>query len=143
MACDLEQARFLRGQFWAMRRLVVDLDGTITRDDASRSYDDKLPDEAVVAQLRVYKDMGFEIVLYSARSMRTFNNSIGKISAHTLPTIIAWLKRHDVPFDEIHIGKPWCGTDGFYVDDRAIRPVEFVSLSLEQIHALIGKTSVE
>ena len=59
----------------------------------------------------------------------------------TRPTpeaVIDWLRRHDVPFDEIHVGKPWCGTEGFYVDDRAVRPSEFLSLSRGQIAALIA-----
>jgi capsule biosynthesis phosphatase len=124
-----------------MKRLVMDLDGTITRDDPSRGYADKEPDLQVVARMREYHDMGFAITIYSARNMRTFENSVGKIMAHTLPVIIDWLKRHEIPYDEIHVGKPWCGTDGFYVDDRAVRPSEFVSLTREQILALIGPTS--
>jgi capsule biosynthesis phosphatase len=59
--------------------------------------------------------------------------------AVTLPGIITWLQRHQVPFDEIHVGKPWCGFDGFYVDDRAVRPSEFLTLSLTEIHALLAK----
>ncbi|MGY2048645.1 HAD-IIIC family phosphatase [Methylobacterium sp. JK268] len=124
-----------------MKRLVMDLDGTITREDPSVGYADKEPDPEVVARMREYRAMGFTIVIYSARNMRTYENSVGKITAHTLPVIIDWLKRHDVPYDEIHVGKPWCGTEGFYVDDRAVRPSEFVSLTREQILALIGPTS--
>jgi capsule biosynthesis phosphatase len=55
----------------------------------------------------------------------------------TLPVIIEWLRRHDVPFDELHVGKPWCGTDGFYVDDRAVRPSEFATLDHSDILALL------
>ncbi|AWB26056.1 HAD-IIIC family phosphatase (plasmid) [Methylobacterium currus] len=124
-----------------MKRLVMDLDGTITREDPTIDYADKVPDPEIVARMREYRDMGFAIVIYSARNMRTFENSVGKITAHTVPVIIDWLKRHDIPYDEIHVGKPWCGTDGFYVDDRAVRPSEFVSLTREQILALIGPTS--
>ena len=124
-----------------MKRLVVDLDGTITREELGGTYTDKQPDIELVARLREYKELGFEIIIYTARNMRTFENSIGKINAHTLPIIIDWLRRHDIPFDEVHVGKPWCGTEGFYVDDRAIRPSEFVRLSLEEIRELIGKTS--
>jgi capsule biosynthesis phosphatase len=124
-----------------MKRLVVDLDGTITQEELGGTYIDKQPDIELVARLREYKELGFEIIIYTARNMRTFENSIGKINAHTLPIIIDWLRRHDIPFDEIHVGKPWCGTEGFYVDDRAIRPSEFVRLSLEEIRELIGKTS--
>jgi capsule biosynthesis phosphatase len=116
----------------------MDLDGTITQDNAARSYADKEPNLAVIEQMRSYKDNGFTIVIHSARNMRTYNGSIGKINVHTLPVILAWLDRHSVPYDEVVVGKPWCGTEGFYVDDRAIRPSEFASLSLEEIRVLIG-----
>ncbi|MBF4400514.1 capsular biosynthesis protein, partial [Vibrio anguillarum] len=32
-----------------------------------------------------------------------------------------------------------CGHDGFYIDDRAVRPTEFASMSLEEIHQLFAK----
>ena len=73
--------------------------------------------------------------------MRTFEGNIGKINVHTLPIVIEWLKKHDVPYDEIIMGKPWCGFDGFYVDDKAIRPNEFAELSYEEIVALVKKDS--
>ena len=121
-----------------MKRLVFDLDGVLTIDDPDRSYADREPNLAVIEKLRDYKAQGFEIAIFTARNMRTFGGQIGKINANTLPVVIEWLRRHDVPFDEIHVGKPWCGDEGFYVDDRAVRPSEFVALSLEQIQALIA-----
>ncbi len=120
-----------------MKRLVLDLDDTLTINDPQATYADKAPNLPVIAKVREYKAAGFEIVIQTARNMQTFGNSIGKINANTLPVVIDWLRRHDVPYDEIHVGKPWCGHDGFYVDDRAVRPGEFVSLSLAQIQALI------
>lgn len=122
-----------------MQRLVLDLDGTITLDDPGVPYPDKRPNLPLVAQLRRYKAAGFTIIIQSARNMRTHQGNIGLINARTLPVIIDWLNRHDIPFDEVHVGKPWCGTEGFYVDDRAIRPDEFIRLSLAEIHALIGQ----
>jgi len=65
--------------------------------------------------------------------MKTHNNSVGLINAKTLPIIIEWLNRHEIPYDEIHVGKPWCGSEGFYIDDKAIRPDEFLNLSYEEI----------
>lgn len=70
--------------------------------------------------------------------MRTYNGNIGKINANTLPIIIEWLNKHNVPYDEIHIGKPWCGLNGFYIDDKAIRPNEFLSMSINEIQKLVG-----
>lgn len=124
-----------------MRRLVIDLDGTITDEDPSIPYPEKRPNQSIIEQIKHYHALGFEIVIHTARNMRTFAGSVGKINAVTLPIIVDWLRANDVPYDEIHVGKPWCGTEGFYVDDRAIRPDEFLRLTLPEIHALIGKTS--
>jgi capsule biosynthesis phosphatase len=122
------------------RRLVMDLDGTITHDDPARSYADREPNLDVVRQLREYRAQGFEIVIASSRNMRTFEGNVAKINAVTLPIILEWLQRHDIPYDEVYVGKPWCGLEGFYVDDRAIRPSEFVALSYEEIVALVDPT---
>ena len=50
-----------------------------------------------------------------------------------------WLEKHDIPYDEIHFGKPWCGVNGFYIDDKAVRPKEFLENSYEEILKLIGE----
>jgi capsule biosynthesis phosphatase len=122
-----------------LKRLVLDLDGTLTHDDPQASYAERRPNAAMVEKLRAYRAEGFEIVICSSRNMRTYEGQIGKINANTLPVILDWLARHDIPYDEIHVGKPWCGTQGFYVDDKAIRPSEFLALSHEEIHALLAR----
>ncbi|MDK9759434.1 capsular biosynthesis protein, partial [Vibrio sp. D173a] len=65
--------------------------------------------------------------------------NVGKINIFTLPIITEWLDKDDVPYYEVLIGKPWCGKDGFYVDDRAIRPSEFSKKSKEEIDAILAK----
>lgn len=75
----------------------------------------------------------------TARNMRTYEGNIGKINIHTLPIIIDWLNKHNVPFDEIIVGKPWCGNEGFYVDDRAVRPDEFSRMSMDELNTLFIK----
>jgi capsule biosynthesis phosphatase len=122
----------------SQNRIVIDLDGTLTIDDPTRSYADRLPRLDVVERLREYKAMGWTICILTARNMRTYEGNVGKISVHTLPIIHTWLDQHQVPYDEILVGKPWCGPEGFYVDDRALRPDEFARLSPEQVPALIG-----
>ncbi len=124
-----------------MKKLIVDLDGTITLGNTS-DYKNVLPNLELIIQLRKYKKEGFTIVIATARNMRTYDGNVGKINIHTLPIITEWLARHDVPYDEILVGKPWCGHEGFYIDDRAIRPSEFNSLSFEDITALIDKEKV-
>lgn len=124
-----------------MKRLVIDLDGTITRGDNS-NYSEVQPNSNVVDRMRQYKSKGFEIVIHTSRNMRTYEGNPGKITANTVPIIIEWLNRHDIPYDEIWVGKPWCGFEGFYVDDRALRPDEFANMSLDEINNLLGGKQV-
>ena len=121
-----------------MKRLVFDLDGTLTSDTREK-YDEVSPNHDVVEKLKQYKNDGWEIIISTARSMRTYDNNIGKINANTLPDVINWLDKYDIPYDEIYVGKAWCGHDGFYIDDKAVRPSEFVCLSFEEIKHLLEK----
>jgi len=120
-------------------RIVIDVDGTLALGkEQGQSYADCPPNAEVVAKLREYREKGFYIVVFSARQMRTYQNNVGLLQANTLPVLLDWLQAHDVPYDEVHVGKPWCGFDGFYVDDKAIRPDEFTSLSYEEVMKRVG-----
>ena len=116
----------------------MDLDNTISINNTG-NYSEAMPIVKVIEKMRKYKEQGFEIVIFSSRNMRTYEGNVGKINANTLPVIIEWLDKHNVPYDEIYVGKVWCGNEGFYVDDRAIRPREFTSLSYEEICALLKR----
>ncbi len=120
-----------------MKKIVVDLDDTVSFTSKG-DYENSLPDTELIQKLVEYKHMGFEIIIYTARQMRTYQGNVGKINKHTLPNIINWLTKNEVPFDEIIVGKPWCGFDGFYVDDKAIRPSEFKHLTYQEIQKLIA-----
>ncbi|WP_042846695.1 HAD-IIIC family phosphatase [Providencia rettgeri] len=121
-----------------MKKLIIDLDGTLTEANTS-NYNKVKPYIDVIQKLKEYKKNGFQIIINTARNMRTYEGNIGKINIHTLPTIIEWLDEHEIPYDEIIVGKPWCGHEGFYVDDKAIRPSEFISLSFDEVTALLEK----
>ncbi|MNJ20737.1 hypothetical protein D3C77_150750 [compost metagenome] len=120
-----------------MKRIIMDLDETICSTQAG-NYIGSTPNLPVINKLQEYKALGFEIVISTSRNMRTYSGNVGKITANTLPIIMDWLARHNVPYDEIYVGKPWCGHEGFYVDDKAIRPDEFANLSYDEIKVLTG-----
>lgn len=128
-----------------MKRLVIDLDHTlcIPADGGDQptspqaAYIDAQPIRPAISKLHEYKAMGFHITIHTARNMRTFSGDEQLIRQYTLPIILDWLERYNVPFDEVVIAKPWCGHEGFYVDDRAVRPSEFVSMSAEQIDEML------
>jgi capsule biosynthesis phosphatase len=129
------------------KTIVIDLDHTICTptggedqaEDQNLKYSCASPDLDLIARVREYREAGFKIAIHTSRNMRTYAGDVDAIRRNTLPIIIDWLDRHDVPYDEVIVGKPWCGFDGFYVDDRAIRPSEFRDLSAGEITMLLDR----
>lgn len=123
--------------------LVVDVDGTLCAiKDPSESYADVAPEPRLIARLREMASDGWRIVLHSSRGMRSSDGNLGEINRRIMPALLRWLERHEVPFDELHLGKPWPGRDGFYVDDRAVRPREFLECDLGALRALIARDRI-
>lgn len=120
-----------------MKRLIFDLDDTICHT-VDADYLNSIPNFDIIEKMKFYKDSGFEIIIFTSRGQRTHSGNTGKINAFTLPIIIDWLTKNGVPYNEIHTGKPWCGYEGFYVDDKAIRPDEFLRLNYTEICKLVG-----
>ena len=119
------------------RVLVVDIDGTLCKIKGPEDSYATLPcDQQMKARLVELHEQGWRIILSSARGMRTYDGNQGEILRHVLPVLTAWLDEHGVPYDEIWMGKPWPGRDGFYVDDRTVRPREFLNNSLEELAAI-------
>ncbi|WP_248320394.1 capsular biosynthesis protein [Caballeronia sp. Sq4a] len=119
---------------------MLDIDGTLCPKKAKdESYADLLPFPEMMQQLARYREQGFYVILFTARNMNTYDGNIGRIVANTGKQLMEWLDRHQVPYDELHLGKPWPGRGGFYVDDKAIRPDEFLKLSYSEILKLVGE----
>lgn len=122
-----------------MKRLIFDLDDTLCTTQ-NGDYANATPIQSVIDKLKDYHAQGFTIVINTSRNMRTYEGNIGAINKNTLPIITDWLAKHDIPYDELYVGKPWCGFEGFYVDDKAIRPDELVKLSYQEICQLLCLT---
>ncbi|KHL24318.1 capsular biosynthesis protein [Croceibacterium mercuriale] len=122
------------------RVLVVDIDGTLCKiKGPEEDYATLACDQQMKARLIDLHDQGWRIILSSSRGMRTYDGNLGEILRHVLPVVTAWLDEHGVPYDEIWMGKPWPGRDGFYVDDRTVRPREFLNNSLEELAAICDR----
>ncbi len=118
--------------------IVMDIDGVICPiKEPSESYENLVPNSKVVEKMKEWRSKGFNIVLSTSRNMKTFQNNIGMINKQTVPTLIDWLNKWEIPFDELYVGKPWPGPEGFYVDDRSVRPNEFINMSAEELNSLM------
>lgn len=120
---------------------VVDIDGTLCPiKGKDESYGDLVPYEKMVARLREMKEQGSKIILYTSRNMNSYQGNLGLINKHTAPVLLNWLEKWDIPYDEIVFGKVWPGHKGFYVDDRAVRPDEFLKYNEDELTEICQKS---
>lgn len=121
-----------------MNSIVFDIDGTIcpVKKEDER-YEDLVPYSAMIEKIKELRKEGYKIVLFTARNMRTYNGNLELILRNTKPVLEKWLKKWDIPYDELIFGKPWVGKEGFYVDDKAIRPKEFINMNRTEIEKLL------
>lgn len=123
---------------------VFDIDGTICPiKKKTEEYIDLVPYKKIVDKIREYKAGGAKITLYTSRNMNSYNGNIGMINANTAKVLLEWLDKWNIPYDEIIYGKPWPGHRGFYVDDRSIRPDEFLKYSEEQLNEICKRSREE
>lgn len=116
---------------------VFDIDGTLCPiKEKNQEYIDLVPYTDMVEKLREYKAGGAKIVLFTSRNMNSYGGNIGLINANTAKVLLQWLDKWEIPYDEIIYGKPWPGKRGFYVDDRAVRPDEFLKYNEEELKSI-------
>lgn len=102
-----------------MAVICIDLDGVIACfKEGNQTYEDVQPIPGAVEKLRGLKAHGHRIILYTARHMKTCEGNVGLIVARIGQITLEWLRRHEIPYDEIHFGKPWADV---YIDDNAMR----------------------
>ena len=120
--------------------MVFDIDGTLCPiKSGEERYEDLIPYPEMLEKLKYYKENGAKIILFTSRNMNSFHGNLGLINKNTAVVLNEWLKKWDIPYDEIYYGKLWPGHKGFYVDDRTIRPREFLEHSLEELDGICAR----
>jgi len=115
-------------------KFIFDIDGTICPiKQKDEKYEDLIPYKDIVEKLREYHKNGAKIALFTSRNMNSYGGNIGMINKYTAKILLDWLEKWEIPYDEIVYGKPWPGHEGFYVDDRSIRPDEFLKYSPDEL----------
>jgi capsule biosynthesis phosphatase len=101
------------------KRICIDLDGVIcTLRKHDEGYEKLKPVPGAVNGIKDLRDSGYYIIIYTARRMKTHSANVGKILADVGKVTLDWLDKYDIPYDEIHFGKPWADV---YIDDNAYR----------------------
>jgi capsule biosynthesis phosphatase len=101
-------------------RICFDLDNTlVTYPTIPNDYSTVKPIPKMIHLLNSLKRKGHEIIIYTARRMKTHQNNVGKVIKDIALTTINTLTDLNIPYDELIFGKPIAD---IYIDDRAINP---------------------
>lgn len=120
---------------------VFDIDGTICPiKKKEERYEDLVPYENILEKIRYYKSNGAKIILFTSRNMNSYQGNLGLINKYTAKVLQEWLEKWEIPYDEIIYGKPWPGHKGFYVDDRTVRPDEFLDCTVDELDEICARS---
>tara|TARA_Y100000589_G_scaffold61480_1_gene52623 strand:+ start:5763 stop:7661 length:1899 start_codon:yes stop_codon:yes gene_type:complete len=101
-------------------RVCFDLDNTLFRYKfPNENYSDIKPIEESINLLKTLKNLGHEIIIYTARGMATANQNLGSSLKRVGKDTFDVLHKYKIPYDEIYFGKP---NADIYIDDKAFNP---------------------
>ena len=101
-------------------RICFDLDNTlVTYPTIAGDYTTVKPINRNIMLLKNMKKEGHEIIIYTARRMKTHNGNVGKVIKDIARNTIDTLDKFNIEYDELIFGKPIAD---IYIDDRAINP---------------------
>ena len=100
------------------KTLIVDCDGVIADKNHGGDYSKAGPLQHGIDQVNKLYDMGYEIVLYTARYGDRENGNIHRQYERGYREWTAWLEDHGVKYHHAHMGK-LAGI--MYIDDKAAR----------------------
>ena len=104
----------------AKLRICFDLDNTlVTYPTIPNDYSTVKPIPNMINLLNTLKQKGHEIIIYTARRMKTHNNNVGRVVKDIALVTFNTLDKFNIQYDEIIFGKPIAD---IYIDDRAINP---------------------
>lgn len=102
--------------------LTFDIDDTICVHK-NRDYENAMPKLEVIHKINKLHNEGYTIRLYTSRGMISCGGNVKKAERKNKRTLIAWLNKHNVCYDELIFGKP---ISDVYIDDKAMNVEEFM-----------------
>ena len=101
------------------KTLIVDCDGVIAdKTGVEGEYSKATPLAYGIEQVNKLYDMGYEIVLYTARYGDRANGNIHIQYERGYKEWLEWLEKHNVKYTHAFMGKP---AGILYIDDKAAR----------------------
>jgi len=124
-------------------RICFDLDNTlVTNPTVPNDYSTVKPIPKMIQLLHFLKQNGHEIIIHTARRMKTHNNNVGKVIKDIALVTIQTLEKYNIDYDELIFGKPIAD---IYIDDKALNPfsndISYFGIETESVEFIHNKVS--
>lgn len=121
------------------RTIIVDVDDTISTH-INRDYVNATPHIEVITKLNDLYDAGWEIIYFTARGQVSCGGNLALIEERNRAILEAWMDKHGVKRSKLLFGKPY---GAYYIDDKALKPSEFLSMNFNQFNGRSGASLVK
>ena len=101
-----------------LKELIVDCDGVIAGKENGGDYSKAPPLQHGIDQVNKLYDMGYEIILFTARYGERRHGDIHKMYEAGYKEWTDWLEKYGVKYTHAFMGKP---AGVLYIDDKAAR----------------------
>jgi len=122
-----------------MKRIIVDIDDTISFT-TNRDWENAKPNLPLIKKLNELYDNGVEIIYETARGCLSFKGDRKKAEEYYRPIIEKWFKKYNVKYTELSFQKRLAD---YYIDDKAIKPDEFLKLDIQKIPGGLSGAEIE
>ena len=124
-------------------RVCFDLDNTlVTNPTVCGDYSTVQPIHKMIDLLKQLKQSGHEIIIHTARRMKTHHNNVGKVIKDIALVTIQTLEKYNIEYDELIFGKPIAD---IYIDDKALNPyindISYFGINVETTEFIHNKVS--
>lgn len=106
-----------------IKKLVIDLDGTLCTQMPGDLYHLALPFHDMISRVNVLYDAGWHVTIFTARGMNRFKGDVSQVESSLGDMTRDWLLKNGVRYSRLMFGKP---PADLYVDDKGMSPHEFL-----------------
>tara|TARA_R100000808_G_C2129349_1_gene138875 strand:- start:351 stop:1358 length:1008 start_codon:yes stop_codon:yes gene_type:complete len=116
------------------KTIITDLDDTLSFTH-NRDWENAKPNIDLINKLNFFFKIGYKIIIVTARGQISCDGDSIKADKKYRTQIERWLKKNNVLYHELSFQKKLAI---YYIDDKSIRPDEFIQIEHEELKGMSG-----
>ena len=137
---------YINNKIMIRKTIMIDIDATLCKaprgDDGVYKYDIAVPITETIEKTREIYNQGHQIILFTARGMKTFDGNVNEIEKFHRPILKKWLKENNVPYHDLIFGKPFY-LNYYLVDDRNLSINQYINNNIDDYDNILKQNTID